>query len=75
MLKYGQDTKKTKADFVECSYSTESAFRQNEFDRDVVHPLDLLAKIFIEFAGSDSAVAPVDNNQITDAHAHDNEHQ
>ena len=54
MLKYGQDTKKTKADFVESSYITESAFRNNAFDRDVIHKVEDLAKVFIEF-GDDSS--------------------
>ena len=50
MLKYGQDdSKKVKADFVECSYITEGAFRENKFDPEMVHKVNDLAKIFIEF--------------------------
>lgn len=54
MVKYGQDTKKTKADFVESSYITEGSFRNNSFERDMMHKVEDLAKVFIEF-GDDSS--------------------
>lgn len=55
MLKYGQDTKKTKAEFVECSYITEAAFRDKEFERGKIHQVDDLAKVFVEFESSITA--------------------
>lgn len=40
LLKYGLDTKKTKADCIECSYLTESQFGLNVFERDIEHRLE-----------------------------------
>ena len=33
MLKYGQETKKTKAEFIEVGYLTEAQFRSNQFSK------------------------------------------
>lgn len=40
LLKYGQDTKKTRADCIECSYLTEAQFRGNMFEKDIEHKLE-----------------------------------
>ena len=48
MLKYGQDTKKTKADYVMCSYITETQFRTNQFSRELVFKTSELCLLFVE---------------------------
>ena len=49
LLKYGQETKKTKAEFVECSYLTETQYKTNDFARDRMHYINELAFVFSNF--------------------------
>lgn len=49
MVKYGQETKKTKADYIECSYLRETQFRENAFGRDKKHKVEQLVLVFIDF--------------------------
>ena len=49
LCKYGQDTKKTKAELIECSFLTEECFRENEFGREVFHKVYELDKVFEGF--------------------------
>ena len=48
MMKYGEDTKKSKAELVECSYITESQYMANEFGREQYHKIEHLAQLFKE---------------------------
>jgi len=48
LLKYGQDTKKTKAECIECSFLTEERFTSNLFSRDLTHKVNDLALVFVE---------------------------
>ena len=49
----GKSASQKKADFVECSYLTEVQFKNNTFERDQVHSVEDLAKIFIQFQEDD----------------------
>ena len=49
----GKTVSQKKADFVECSYLTEDQFKNSTFERDQVHSVEDLAKIFIQFQADD----------------------
>lgn len=49
LLKYGQDTKKTKAECIECSFLTGADYSSNDFARNKVHKVNDLALVFTAF--------------------------
>ena len=63
LLKYGQDTKKTKAECVECSFLSEAQFRENLFSREIVHKANDLALVFVDILEVEERPPNVDEQE------------